>query len=165
MKTLKGHQNKIFALQAVGNKIVTGSQDRTVKLWDVDAGRCLNTLSGHKDGVRCVQFDDDKIISGSDDGTCIVWAVEGEHTINAHPEHKVLCLHFDQNKMVTGSSDGNMNVWSAEEGEKMYSLKAQGGWVRSLQFAPDFLVSGHGDNIVRLWDFHNLSWKDADTTD
>ena len=142
---------------------MSGGQDKTVKLWDLNAGRCINTLSSHKDTIRCVQFDQDKIISGSDDSTVKVYdAVEGEFTIKAHPDNKVTCLQFDKNKMVTGSSDSNMHVWSALGGEKLYTLRTQGGWVRCLQFNQDVLVSGHGDNNIRVWDFFNTAREDEE---
>ncbi len=65
--------------------LVTGSQDKTVRLWDITAGKLTNTLQGHTNTVRCLHFDQDKIISGSDDGTCKIYnLVAGEVSVNAH---------------------------------------------------------------------------------
>eukprot|EP01114_Cavostelium_apophysatum_P020568 TRINITY_DN6934_c0_g1_i2.p1 TRINITY_DN6934_c0_g1~~TRINITY_DN6934_c0_g1_i2.p1 ORF type:complete len:939 (+),score=251.24 TRINITY_DN6934_c0_g1_i2:1960-4776(+) len=156
IKTLKAHTNKVFCLQAQGNTLVSGSQDKTVRLWDIAGGRCLNTLKGHTDTVRCVQFDEDKIISGSDDGTVKVYNLtEGELTISAHPGEKVTCLQFDANRLVTGGSDGCMKVWKlgGHGITPAYSMDCKAGWIRSLQYSQEILVSGHGDNNVRVWKF------------
>ncbi len=62
---LKGH----------GSKIVSGSGDKTIKVWDVSTGACLRTLQGHTDYVFsvCVSPDGSKIVSGSGDKTIKVW--------------------------------------------------------------------------------------------
>ena len=46
---------------------MSGSYDKTVKVWDLKTGVCQLTLRGHTAAVLCVQFDDQKIVSGSYD--------------------------------------------------------------------------------------------------
>ena len=46
---------------------MSGSYDKTVKVWDLKNGECQLTLRGHTAAVLCVQFDDQKIVSGSYD--------------------------------------------------------------------------------------------------
>jgi WD40 repeat protein len=60
-------------LQFDKNKIMSGSNDRTIKLWDVNTGQCLHTLKGHTDWVRCLKFDDSKMASGGFDETIKLW--------------------------------------------------------------------------------------------
>ena len=54
-----------------GTKVASGSSDKTVKLWDVTSGECLQTLEGHSHYVTSVSFSPDgtKVASGSDDET------------------------------------------------------------------------------------------------
>ena len=54
---------------------MTGSSDSTVKLWDVDTGKCEQTLEGHKDEIFSCAFnyDGDIIITASKDNTCNIW--------------------------------------------------------------------------------------------
>lgn len=48
-------------------------RDETVKIWDLNVGKCVNTLVGHTDNVWYLQFDEDKIVSGSADKTMCFW--------------------------------------------------------------------------------------------
>ena len=43
-----------FLLQARGNFLVSGSGDRTLRLWQLDSGDCRATLEGHRDAVTCL---------------------------------------------------------------------------------------------------------------
>ena len=60
-------------------QVASGSDDKTVKLWDVTSGECLKTLIGHGKSVWTVSFSQDgkQLASGSDDKTVKLWDVEG----------------------------------------------------------------------------------------
>ncbi|MHC1590710.1 MAG: WD40 repeat domain-containing protein, partial [Candidatus Helarchaeales archaeon] len=55
--------------------IISGSADRTIKIWDVETGSCLRTLFGHSDAIISVAVtrDGKRIVSGSADKTIKVW--------------------------------------------------------------------------------------------
>jgi len=53
--------------------IVSGSTDRTLKVWNADTGYCMHTLYGHSSTVRCMDMHDSTVVSGSRDGTLRVW--------------------------------------------------------------------------------------------
>jgi len=54
-----------------GRQVLSGSDDKTIKLWDVNTGREIRTFSGHTDWIRSVAFspDGNRILSYSDDET------------------------------------------------------------------------------------------------
>src|SRR5581483_8560153 len=56
-------------------KIVSGSDDKSIKIWDADSGSLLNTLNGHTDSICSVAFSSDnrKIVSGSCDKSIKIW--------------------------------------------------------------------------------------------
>lgn len=133
-----------------------GSQDKTVKLWNINSGKILNTLPEYSDVVRCVQFNEHQVVSGLEDGVCkIINIDEGEQKFVAHKDAKLTCLQFDSNKLVTGSSDSTIKVWNPRTGQFKYSLNPpeSAGWVRCLRFEEEKLISGHGDNMIRVWSF------------
>ncbi|MFM7737929.1 MAG: WD40 repeat domain-containing protein, partial [Planctomycetota bacterium] len=81
--TLYGHEERVqsVAFSPDGTRIVSGSGDSTLKLWDAASGEELKTLSGHTDGVGSVAFSPDgtRIVSGSLDTTLKLWdAASGE---------------------------------------------------------------------------------------
>jgi WD40 repeat protein len=49
--TLAGHKEIVWSVLAEGDKIVSGSEDMTIKIWEADSGMCMNTLKGHKNGT------------------------------------------------------------------------------------------------------------------
>jgi WD40 repeat protein len=67
-----------MGLSLDGSKIVTGSEDRTLKVWDGETGQHLLTLKGHNDHVRCVMFSPDgkRLLSCGDDCTLKLWDTE-----------------------------------------------------------------------------------------
>ena len=54
-------------------RLVTGSRDDTVRVWDVRTGECRHTLKGHTSWVDCIAFDGTTIVSGSWDKTVRIW--------------------------------------------------------------------------------------------
>jgi len=89
--TFKGHVDTVehASFSADGSRIVTGSRDKTAKVWDAKTGTELLTLKGHPNVVRSAAFsaDDSRIVTGSEDGTAKVWdAKTGKEllTLNGH---------------------------------------------------------------------------------
>ena len=80
LKTLEGHSHEVIsvAYSPDGTKIISGSKDKTIKIWDANTGQCLKTLEGHTGTVRSVAYSPDgtKIISGSWDDTIKIWGEE-----------------------------------------------------------------------------------------
>lgn len=78
--TFAGHSKEVMslALSPDGNRLASGSQDFTVKLWDTTTGACLSTLTGHEYGVESVAFspNGNLLASGSYDETVRVWNME-----------------------------------------------------------------------------------------
>ena len=72
-RTLEGHSGPVSAVAVTpdGARIVSGGNDRTVRVWDLATGRLERTLTGHTDSVRAVTvtLDGARIVSGSNDRT------------------------------------------------------------------------------------------------
>lgn len=69
MKTITGHEGGVRSLSQPPDepdKLISGSEDKTVKVWDISSGNCLQTLQGHDDFVRVIKaISNKKIASGS----------------------------------------------------------------------------------------------------
>jgi WD40 repeat protein len=68
-----------------GCHAVSGSNDRTLRIWDLESGQALRTLEGHTDGVSAVEVTPDgrHAVSGSSDQTLRIWDLDGGKEIAA----------------------------------------------------------------------------------
>jgi len=60
LRTLVGHTGGVWSSQMSGNTVISGSTDRTVKVWNADTGHCVFTLYGHTSTVRCMHLHETK---------------------------------------------------------------------------------------------------------
>ncbi|KAF5382386.1 hypothetical protein D9757_009816 [Collybiopsis confluens] len=143
-----------------GSKIVSGSMNGAVHIWDAIAGQELAQLDGHTDRVTSVAFSPDgsKIVSGSFDQTVRIWdAVAAQQLVEFH-EHTdiVTSVAFspDGSKIVSGLADETVRIWDAVAGQPLAQLNGHTDIVTSVAFSPDGpkIVSGSFDQTVRIWD-------------
>lgn len=116
----ESHTECVYTIQYSGKYLVSGSRDKTVRVWDLDTQRLmLPPLVGHKASVLCLQFDErpsqDLVVSGGSDCNVIMWQFSTGRMIKklekAHSE-SVLNLRFDDTYLVTCSKDKTIKVWN-----------------------------------------------------
>ncbi|KAJ6634289.1 F-box/WD repeat-containing protein 7 [Pseudolycoriella hygida] len=153
-KVLKGHDDHVITcLQFCGNRIVSGSDDNTLKVWSAVTGKCLRTLTGHTGGVWSSQMSGSTIISGSTDRTLKVWDADSglcKHTLYGHTS-TVRCMHLHGNKVVSGSRDATLRVWDIIQGKFLHILVGHLAAVRCVQYDGKLVVSGAYDYMVKVW--------------
>ncbi|MEM7539218.1 MAG: tetratricopeptide repeat protein, partial [Chloroflexota bacterium] len=143
-----------------GQRIASGSEDSTVRVWDAATGEQLAQLDGHSGDVMSVGFSPDgrRIVSGSSDITMRIWdAATGEQLAQLHGHINIVrSVGFspDGKRIVSGSEDNSVRVWDTATGEQLVQLDGHSGDVISVEFSPDGkrIVSGSEDNSVRVWD-------------
>ena len=116
----EAHGECIYTIQHSGKYLVSGSRDRTLRIWDLDTQRLIRPpLLGHKGSVLCLQFDadpeEDLIVSGSSDATVVLWKFSTGQMIQrlrkAHRE-SVLNVRFDKRVLVTCSKDKTIKIFN-----------------------------------------------------
>jgi WD40 repeat protein len=102
--------------------------DRTLKLWEVQSGKCLRTLEGHSNWVQACDFSPDGrlLVSGSDDRTLKLWEVQSGKCLRMLEGHggvvRTCDFSPDGRLLVSGSDDGTLKLWEVETGEVCLTL-------------------------------------------
>jgi WD40 repeat protein len=161
---LIGHQSTVssVALSSDGKTLVSGSFDKTIKIWDLATGKELRTLTGHQDAVLSIALSSDgkALVSGSYDKTIKIWdlATGGKpRTLTGHhfPVSSV-ALTSDGKTLVSGSFDNTIKVWDLATGKELRTLNGHQEAVSSVALSSDgkALVSGSYDKTITVWDFN-----------
>ena len=141
-------------------KIISGSTDFSVKIWDVASGQLLHRLEGHGGDIEAVAFspDNQTILSAAVDFDVILWDAEtGERlrTLSGHTRPvRSVAYHPVLNQAISGSTDNTIILWNLDTGEIIQRLDGHNATVNVVTFSPDgkLIVSGANDSTLILWD-------------
>lgn len=164
-KTIAAHDKGIndIVLCAAGTRALTADRDRSLRLWDLDAGACEKKLNGHTDQVLAVaatprgRF----AVSGSRDCTLRIWDIRQgicAHEFMGHAKPVTsVDISPDERFVLSGSEDGQVRVWDLEEKICIRILDDHTAPVSAVQFGPAarYAASGSWKGRVRFWDLEN----------
>ncbi|KAG9239712.1 WD40-repeat-containing domain protein [Amylocarpus encephaloides] len=116
----EAHDECIYTIQHCGKYLVSGSRDRSLRIWNLNSQRLVRApLRAHTGSVLCLQFDadpeEDLIVSGSSDATVVLWRFSNGQVIQrlkkAHRE-SVLNVRFDKRVLITCSKDKTIKIFN-----------------------------------------------------
>lgn len=125
-KVLRAHLLPLTncAFNKSGDRFITGSYDRTCKVWDTQNGTELLSLEEHKNVVYTMAFNNpfgNLIVTGSFDKTAKIWDANTGQMMNTLKGHnmEIVCLGFDPHGLLvaTGSMDHTAKLWDVEQGK------------------------------------------------
>ncbi|MBW4561527.1 MAG: hypothetical protein KME32_10310 [Mojavia pulchra JT2-VF2] len=164
VRTILGHSGSIYtvALTPDGKYIISGSDDKTIKVWNWQTGEEVRTLAGHDDYVRAIVLTSDGkyIISGSHDTTIKVWNWQiGEEvrTLTGHTGWvNAVALTPDSKYVISASADKTLKLWDWHTGEVLRTLTGHTKSVNAVALASDskYVISASADKTLKLWDWH-----------
>lgn len=144
-----------------GRTLASGSDDGTVKLWDVASRKELIELEAHSNRVLSVTFSrDGKMLTGScDDGTIKLWDVASRKELTTFKGHSdiIYSVAFspDGKTLASGSDDSTVKLWDVAALNELYApFQAHSDMVSSMAFSPNgdmLATSSSKDEAIKLW--------------
>ncbi|MCL1475557.1 serine/threonine protein kinase [Argonema antarcticum A004/B2] len=176
IRTLTGNSGLYGCINSVaispnGEIIASCSDDKNIKLWNINTGEVISTLYGHTNFVKSVAFSPDGTIlaTGSDDRTIKLWNVSTSEEICTLLGHdhavKSVTFHPDGQILASGSWDKTIKLWDIQTRELLCILTGHQLQVNSVAFSqsdltgetPVLLATASFDRTVRVWDCQNLT--------
>ncbi|KAL2865162.1 WD repeat-containing protein [Aspergillus lucknowensis] len=144
IKQMQAHNETVTAIDFdfPFGTMVTAALDDTVRVWDLNVGRCTGFLEGHNASVRCLQIEDNIVATGSMDASVKLWDLSRARS--THKDGRV-------NKH-GGEEDAEITHSTSLEDCFVFSLDAHVDEVTALHFKGDTLISGSADKTLRHWD-------------
>ena len=143
-------------------KIITGSGDMKICIWDLEANKKTTDFCGHAGDVVSISLapDGNTYVTGSVDRTCKLWDVREETAHQTFFGHEAdvnsVCFHPSGQAFVTASEDKTARLWDLRSDQQLATFKppsATPGYTScGLSFSGRFIFCGSDDNTIHIWD-------------
>ncbi|MBA2747736.1 MAG: protein kinase [Tatlockia sp.] len=162
--TFMGHAGAVntVVVSPNGKTIISGSDDNTLRIWDLNSQKLLRTLKGHTDWVYAVAIsaDSQTIVSGSKDKTLKLWRSSGQltRTLTGHTSYiNSVAISPDATKIASGSYDKTVKLWNLRTGQ-VDNLKGHSREVLAVAISADGkkIVSSSVDRTIIIWNLATL---------
>ena len=160
IRELQAHNDMITALDfdAPFGTMVTSALDDTVRVWDLNLGRCIGLLEGHQASVRCLQVEDNIVATGSMDASIRLWDLsQAEYTpYGSTPSQSIIQEEIEDDDGLAyeeqSSQPPSQPQPSSMRDCALTTLSGHVAEITALNFHGDALVSGSADKTLRQWD-------------
>lgn len=156
-----GHRQQVtgVAFSPDESHVLSGSHDKTVRLWDVARFKEVRRYEGSSAQIQSVAVSPDGkwVVAGGDGGLIQLWDIAAK-SIRQFEGHKqtVASVAFspDNRFLLSGSVDGTVRLWDVNTGKEQRRFPGHEGGVTCVDFSPDsrYVLSSGNDALVRLWD-------------
>jgi WD40 repeat protein len=156
VRVFKGHSGvvKAVALTPDLKLALSGSEDKTLRLWDVKSGSCLKTFSGNNGAVSAIALSGDGqiAVSGSYDGTVMLWDLRRKALIKIFSGHREpvrqVYLSGNGKHILSHSIDGMVIIWETQTGQGIRTFSRLGGGGGIAAVAPGWRFEPGPGNLL-----------------
>jgi serine/threonine protein kinase len=162
VKKFSGHVGamRCLAFSADGKRLITGGDDKTIRLWDVAGGREVQRFSRHTGGITAVAFvpNSNRFASASRDQTVRLWDLKSGLEVECFDASAGNVLDFavsaDGKRLASAHFDTILRLWDLAGARQIGQCIGHKQMVSALAFTPDgrHLLSAGQDHTLRLWD-------------
>ncbi|KAH3737987.1 uncharacterized protein LOC127851391 [Dreissena polymorpha] len=171
VQTLTGHSAAVFAVDMSedGKLAITGSADKSVRIWSIETGRCLRWISvSQTTSIMSVSYSQGFLACSYGETIC-VYKVDGPtklvrkylDIVNEH-QKRIECLKLqisDREKgtgiIVSAGKDGRVKYWDITKEKSLQTfIGHRGKEVNAIHFDELRIASAADDNKIRIWDFN-----------
>uniref|UniRef100_A0A0N5A2Y9 WD_REPEATS_REGION domain-containing protein n=1 Tax=Parastrongyloides trichosuri TaxID=131310 RepID=A0A0N5A2Y9_PARTI len=164
ISSFKGHKHSVMDLKfnIDATALVSGSADKTVRVWDMDSGKCYRNYTSHTDIVNSVSFSrrgHQLVASASDDGRVLIhdyrqklpcqeFANEGKYQFTA------VTFNDTAEQVLCGGIDNDIQCWDLRKEKVLYKLEGHNDTITDIMLSPDgnYLLSNGMDICGTIWD-------------
>ena len=151
MGYFSGHKYRIWCLCPISNKILaSGSEDTTIKIWNIEERSIMSTLSGHKEGVSALcNVSEGVLVSGSRDKSLIIWSKPTpesstyslKQVLTGHKSDIKGIIRLNNTEIMSGEFNGDLMFWNIDQGlcirhipnvtgfDYLWQMKHTGGYI------------------------------------
>ncbi|MFB2876073.1 hypothetical protein [Floridanema aerugineum] len=161
VQTIAAHSDWVSAVifAADMSKIISGSFDRTLKVWNYQTGELIRVISENTGAVYALAFSDNLnlLAQGGSEQNIKLWEIETGALVEICKEHsgsvRAIAINYNGQILASGSYDGTIKLWELETAKEIKTFTKHSGAVSAIAFSPDgeILASGGGDGMIKLW--------------
>ena len=151
--TRRAHSGPVYCIKCSEDYMVSGSRDKTAKIWDLKSLSCIRVLSHHTGSVLCLDFDSRYIVTGSSDKLMVIWSFPcGERqSVICGNDDMVINVKLCKDGVVSCSKGGGIVLWDIKTGAAIRNFIGHSSAINSLSIDGEILASGSGDRTIKLW--------------
>ena len=162
----KKHSGLIFSILISndGKNVITGSEDLSVRIWDIKSMKCVGVLRGHTAIIQALalQKNTSKLFSGGQDSAIRVWDLTTNKQIGflrGHTQVVVrMIITLDSTRLISSGSDKKNIIWDINSYQIIHTIEYQAKYIRSMVVTETRMITVGMETLIRFYDLNTYQF-------